>query len=83
MASFLSPGQSKCLAFDRRCLADLGLSLPRVTRKYWFGAMRLASFRSCSVYFIHVLAARFGFGYVYEELEGIGFCWRGGRWVLR
>lgn len=68
------------LDFDRRCLADLGLTMPRATKKYLAAVDLQASLLGVSAYFVHLAAARYGANRLYKELNKQGYQWRGGGW---
>lgn len=73
--------QSKqSLDFDKRCLADLGLTMPRCTQKYLSAIAFLSHLYETSAYFFHVSAARHGTNWLYTDLEKHKVRYTKGEW---
>jgi hypothetical protein len=71
------------IKLDRLTLGDLGLKMPRLTKKYWLGVRQLSTTQQTSPFFIHTMAARSGTNAVYKYLEELGFTWTDNNWVKR
>jgi len=73
--------QSKqSLEFDKRCLGDLGLTMPRCTQKYLSAIAFLSRLYETSAYFFHVAAARNGTAWLYAGLQTHKIRYNGGDW---
>lgn len=69
------------LRFDRLTLRDLGLKMPRLTKKYWRCIQQLSKTQMTSAFFMHQMAAEQGQQAVYTYLEELGYSWNGDIWV--
>lgn len=73
--------QSKqSLEFDKRCLSDLGLKMPRCTQKYLSAIAFLSRLYQTSAYFFHIAAARNGTDWLYAGLQTHKIRYNGGDW---
>lgn len=78
----LSKYQRQQISSDRRILADRGLKMPRLTKKYLTGIFVLAIKDQTSPYFFHLHAARHGREIIYHDLAKSGYLWNGQDWIL-
>jgi hypothetical protein len=69
------------LKLDRLTLGDMGLKMPRLTKKYWLCVQQLSKTQMTSAFFMHQMAAEQGQQAVYKYLEDLGFSWNGETWV--
>lgn len=69
------------IKLDRLTLGDLGLKMPRLTKKYWLGVRQLSISQQTSPFFFHQMAAQSGSQAVYKYLEELGFTWNDNNWV--
>ena len=67
--------------FDALCLSDLGLKMPRYSKKYVICVAALSSYYGSSPYFCHVRAAQCGRQQLYKDAKDEGFVWTGETWV--
>lgn len=77
----LSDMQRLSIEFDKRCLADLDLEMPRLSAKYLSAVFTLAHLEEVSPYFVHLQAARIGTKTVYNDLRKYGYVWNKQDWV--
>lgn len=79
----LTPVQQQSLEFDRKVLQDMGLTMPRLTKKYVSAVFILSEWYFTSACFLHVMAARRGRHYIYNDIRHCGFVWNTRRqaWV--
>jgi hypothetical protein len=71
----LTDSRRQSIEFDRRCLADLDLKMPRQSAKYLEAVFVLANMFETSPYFFHIDAARKGHAVLYRELRDLGYTW--------
>jgi len=71
----------KFIDFDKRCLADLGLKMPRCTPKYLKAIAAHSHHYGVSSYFGHIQAARRGTQWLYRDLQKMGYTWENNRWT--
>lgn len=69
------------IRLDRLTLSDLGLKMPRLTKKYWLCVQQLSKTQETTAFFMHQMAAEQGIQSVYQYLEELGFIWNGDRWT--
>lgn len=69
------------IRIDRLTLGDLGLKMPRLTKKYWLGVCQLSITQQTSQFFFHQMAAESGTQAVYKYLGKLGFTYEGCNWV--
>lgn len=71
----LTPVQEYSLEFDRKVLKDMGLRMPRLTKKYVSAVFVLSDLYFTSACFLHVMAAQRGRRYIYKDMEQHGYVW--------
>lgn len=69
------------IKLDQLTLGDLGLKMPRLTKKYWLGIRQLSISQQTSPFFFHQIAAESGTQAVYQYLAELGFTWIDHHWV--
>ena len=71
----LSDMGKRTLQLDKKCLADLGLKMPKCDPKYLSAVYLLAKLNRVSPYFLHLSAARSSPKRLWQSLEGYGYTW--------
>lgn len=80
--SFLSEADQQLIRFDSKCLSDLGLKMPRITKKYWLGVLAVSKIQFVSPYFMHIAEAKRK-GTIYKWLKEYGYTWNCQAWGKR
>jgi hypothetical protein len=79
----LSWNEMESLRLDSLAMKELGLRMPRLSKKYLKAVYLLQSIYKTSAYFFHLSAARNGRDDVFRGVQKFGYTWTGDDWILR